>query len=526
MRMPEAEGRAVELRLHGYRRNFHHGYPIAGDESGGWGPADLEALRWIAELGESGHWGAKALLRRIAEDSRARSKIDESVPEAKDLLARFSPRLALGNAAAEVQGPAPDWARVRLWVMLADCRALAEALDEVRRIIGTLDDRDRALVAGAIDRGRQVLRLESHGITRSDGIAELFADLGLARTASGLPETASVGRALLGAAAQRGERRALDALLQDEWPKAADKGAFAHEWCSRYPYRMPAAEVDAALELASPLAAHELEAVKEALENGVAHPGTLLLELARRRHAAGGDPLVCAALIERALRIAGRPEYEGLWREVWNAASDRCAALAAWLERFPDFAFDKKQAVRVGAWIERGNEDSEKGLHLASVWYARAKGIELPADGSIPCELCYFVATYVNPHSRFSCVNEPELARSWLERGIRLGNDFCLDDWLRAAVVGQLGIPRDPDAALAQVRLLASALSHSGSRPLTGFSSGFAAVCKLAEAYQSGKATGVPKDDALARRWLLVAAEARIPEGLRMLAAFDAAPRT
>jgi TPR repeat protein len=51
-------------------------------------------------------------------------------------------------------------------------------------------------------------------------------------------------------------------------------------------------------------------------------------------------------------------------------------------------------------------------------------------------------------------------------------------------------------------------------------------VCKLAEAYQSGKATGVPKDDALARRWLLVAAEARIPEGLRMLAAFDAAPRT
>jgi hypothetical protein len=497
---PEDPGRAIELRLQAYRFLVHVGRPLEawpeGDPETGL-RANLEALRWLEALSSSGHWGATLILRRVAADTPLAGQVAVADPDAAMRLARLSRQSAYQAALAEVRRDSPDWARLREWMELADQVFLAAAIGAAQRVCGGLEARDLECVRTAFSERTKM---------------EVLNDMAEWRQASGDPGHRAQVEPLVEAAARLGSRRARRMLLARDWAAAADRAALAESWCARYERHVPAKEVRSLLRAGAPLSDAELDRVKAALDDGLGEHGALLLQVAGDRHRAGGNPEAVGALLAAAAGIAGRPELESLWQALWARAPDRRALLDWWLERFTDLTPNKKQAFLVGLWIEKSAPlgDDER-LALAAQWYARAKDVRLEPGASLPGSLCYFASAYMNPHVSFRFAEEAELSRAWLERGIAVGSDTCLDTWLKACAQGQLGIAQDPDLAMDRVRRVMQ-VRPGDADPLRGYTIGLSALVARAEALLSGK------DEEAARRWLRVAAEARYPKAIERLA--------
>ncbi len=507
--MSEDKGRAAELRLHGYRQNLRRYFPVASGAAAGrsadWTQEDVSALRWIEGLASSGHWGAKRLRDEMV---RMRSAMEAVARHDRELLlslARHSVRAAEAAALVECSQPEPDWNQMSAWLTTSERPVLSKCLAEARRVLGRLEGPD-------VERLRFAIEQEVAGV-------DLLPALAAWRLASPDAAHREAGSALLESACRFGSRKALAARLGQEWKHASDKEALFLSWCDRYPEHVPAEEIREAFRIARPLSQGEFERVKSAMESP-GEPGVLLHALAATRHEDRNcDPEIPSRLMKRAFQLSAYPEFEALWDHQRAHLPNKRAFFAMWMERFPRFRVAPDQCFAVALSLDRGEDGIPAHRAIAPPWYARAAERPLGAGGNITGSLCYFVALRLNPHVSFARANAPALSLDWYEKGIALGEDRCLDDWLKACANGWLGLEPDPDEALARVRRYLAVAPRKEGEPFW-LTPGLASTVKCAQALLAGD--GVAQDEERAIRWLRVGEALGYKPALDLLAGVGA----
>jgi hypothetical protein len=488
---PEQVALARERRLQACRLRLRAGTydrRKAIEVPSAWSAEDVPDLRWVDALAQAGHVGAQRLLESVLEDEERFEPAMPLAPELFESLAKTHPRIALSVIKRECAQPAPNPEILQRWLPLlpGGGAAAAAAVAEIARV--------RAPTAGdgAVIRTSIGISVHSSAAGLRESQEEVIADTlwRCAKKGGDGAQRLAARAAELGSASAR-----LEYLLAGDSRFAADDDTWWGELCSAIRETRAIAPLSNAdrdyfrrqletivpqgprsrPETSEPMRARFLHQVAQAhLKSGERDIGS---RLRLRAAELGCIDSITASLDYGAERIlawleaggsSGRAAAGKLRGILAAAGGITPADFAPKLEQVRELfarATDigrlrKALCLRTGAAIELGEvgaPDRERAIE----WYSLAlSSAPRNANGEPSRSFYWEVAAAFDPAEADCALAEPRLAIAWYDRGISLGGQLCLQRLLRAGAAGDLGLARDPDAALKRLDAFFSAPGH------------------------------------------------------------------
>lgn len=340
----------------------------------------------------------------------------------------------------------PEPETICLWLDAERSAAVATAAAALRSLAGSIEAEDM----GIFKRASGPHDVAQHG--REPYVARLFYALARRRLNPADRATHPAGERLLECAAERGSRRA-----QLECYRRKPDADLLCRWLESGGEPGVAVELRESLAIAGSLAAVDLEILARSISEKP-QTGAIVYAFAnaRLKSTEASERETGRRLLRCAAKLGLLAAKLDVVVALYDAALDKRAFVDGFMKQYPNAGpVTVSLCLRLGTALERGDSGVARDLEDAMSWYAKVVGREPKYDGAagrLDSGYCYAVATAFDRREHGHKIDDPALAMAWHERGLEAGSARCFRVWMDACCKGEMGLTRDPEAALERVR--------------------------------------------------------------------------